>query len=186
MAPLKSIWTVLKRLGGITLLGLVTGATAAAVTIAWDPEPGSAAAGYRVYLGTTSGNYTTVLDTGAATTATFTNLLPGLTYYIAVAAYTEFGMEGPRSSEISYTVPVPAVTQVMSPALSLTAITNKWLRLTGRTTPGYSFDVLASTDVANWTVIGRATADPAGLIQFTDTNAPGTCRFYRFRQALAP
>ncbi len=41
----------------------------------------------KVYVGTTSGVYTTTIDVGNVTTYTVTGLQPGRTYYFVVSAY---------------------------------------------------------------------------------------------------
>ncbi|MGH7973329.1 MAG: fibronectin type III domain-containing protein, partial [Limisphaerales bacterium] len=55
------------------------------VTLAWNPAPG--AAGYRIYSGTASRNYTSMLDVGPSTTATVGSLRAGTTYFFAATDY---------------------------------------------------------------------------------------------------
>ena len=73
---------------------------AASVTLAWDASSG--AAGYKIYYGTTSHNYSSVIDVRNATTYTFTNLVDGRTYYFAATAYDSSNYESDYSSEVSY------------------------------------------------------------------------------------
>jgi hypothetical protein len=70
------------------------------VTLAWDASP--EATGYRVHYGVSSGNYTAMVDTASATTATISNLVGGNTYYFAVSAYSTPQMESALSDEIAY------------------------------------------------------------------------------------
>jgi hypothetical protein len=77
------------------------------VTLAWDPSPDSAVAGYRLYDGVASAAYTNVMDLGNATSGMVSNLVNGVTYYFAVTAYDTNGQESDFSDEISYTVPWP-------------------------------------------------------------------------------
>ena len=78
-----------------------------AVTLGWDPTPG--ANGYKLHYGTSSSNYTSVVDAGASTTNRITGLQIGTKYYFAVSAYNDFG-ESDYSTEIAYTVTnAPAV-----------------------------------------------------------------------------
>ena len=91
------------------------------VTLAWDPNPGSAIAGYRLYDGVASQTYTNVIDTGAATTQAITNLAAGVTYFFAVTAYDTNGLESDYSSEVSYTVPPPTNS---APLISLSSPAN--------------------------------------------------------------
>lgn len=59
-------------------------------------------AGYRLYYGTRSGQYSQVITVGTYTTAEIGNLESG-TYYLAVTAYDIFGNESDFSEEINYT-----------------------------------------------------------------------------------
>jgi Fibronectin type III domain len=80
------------------------------VQLAWDAntstgDPNTNTVGYRLHIGTASGNYSQVIDVGSATTATVSNLISGSTYYFAVGAYNVAGIEGPYSDEVSYLAP---------------------------------------------------------------------------------
>jgi chitodextrinase len=75
------------------------------VTVAWD-ENNPAPEGYILYWGTSSGNYPSSHDVGAATQYTIPGLQDGLTYYFAVKAYDD-GNESTLSQEISHTVGNP-------------------------------------------------------------------------------
>ena len=79
------------------------------VTLAWDPSTSSSIAGYRLYEGIASRTYTNVIAVGKATTATFSALVSGATYFFAVTAYDTNGLESDFSSEISYSVPLPSL-----------------------------------------------------------------------------
>ncbi|MGC8494169.1 MAG: hypothetical protein ACP5SH_20790 [Syntrophobacteraceae bacterium] len=72
--------------------------SAADIVIGWNASSGPVA-GYDVYYGTSSGNYTTTLDVGNATTATLQNLSSSV-YYITVAAYSASSYMSPLSSEL--------------------------------------------------------------------------------------
>jgi hypothetical protein len=79
----------------------VAGSSSRAVILGWDPTPG--ASGYKLHYGTSSSNYTSVVDAGASTTNRITGLQIGTRYYFAISAYNDFG-ESDYSSEIAYTV----------------------------------------------------------------------------------
>ncbi len=116
IAP-RNQFGLLTLLCGALLLLTAVGAgaqTAPSVQLAWDPNPGDIA-GYRVYYGVASRNYTNVLDVGNVTTAWLSNLVAGVTYYIAVTAYNSYDLESQFSAEISYT---PAITSAPGIALS--------------------------------------------------------------------
>ena len=71
------------------------------VTLAWDPSvPSTDVAGYSIFYGASTGNYTNQVDVGLATSGVVPNLAAGTTYYFAVAAYSASGMESDLSSEV--------------------------------------------------------------------------------------
>ncbi|HXR49257.1 MAG TPA: fibronectin type III domain-containing protein [Candidatus Limnocylindrales bacterium] len=77
------------------------------VTLAWNPVTNANVAGYNIYYGSASGNYTNVISVGNVTNATISGLTEGATYYFATTTLSTSGLESAYSSEISYTVPVP-------------------------------------------------------------------------------
>src|SRR5512138_106512 len=93
-----------KAFGALLFLACTIASLAAApsprsVTLAWSPSEGATVAGYRVYQGAGSGNYTNVIDVGDSTSATLSDLVPGTTYYFAASAYDVVGLESPLSAE---------------------------------------------------------------------------------------
>ena len=81
------------------------------VTLAWNPVTDATVAGYKVYYGSASGNYTNVTSVGNVTNATISGLTEGATYYFASTTLDTSGLESVYSSELSYTVPngVPGI-----------------------------------------------------------------------------
>lgn len=150
---------------------------AGSVTLSWGTEPDTGAAGYRVYYGPASRNYTGMVDCGVSTSGTVTNLAPGSTYYFAVTAYGLDGVESDFSSEVVCTMPVAE--------LSLVGSSGNQVVLSGAGIPGGVFDVLGSSDLSSWSTLGRVTADANGGLQFTDFGG-GTngARFYRVRMRV--
>jgi chitodextrinase len=78
------------------------------VTLLWDAPttneegaPLDDLAGYRLYYGTSTGNYTESFDAANVTQYTVGNLPTGLYYYFAVTAYDTQGNESAYSTEIS-------------------------------------------------------------------------------------
>lgn len=91
---------------------LVSGlAYAADVTFFWTPNSESFLAGYKIYYGTTSRNYTTSVDVGKPATvdgvvsATLSGFTAGVTYYFAATAYDTDGFESEYSTELVWTAP---------------------------------------------------------------------------------
>ncbi len=165
----------LSAMFGLTALAAVPAAPHS-VTLAWNSSPTRTVAGYRLYVGTTSRDYTNIVDTGNATIATVPNLTAGTTYYFAVTAYDQIGLESELSTEVRYTVPSLA-------RLSLNVTPTAGVRLTGSAPSGYQFEVLRTDDLKSWTAVGNVTANTAGTLQFTDalsTNRGWRC--YRLRQ----
>jgi hypothetical protein len=84
--------------------------TTGSATLAWsapttntDGTPLTDLAGYKVYYGTSSGNYTSSLDIGNVATYTVNNLSPG-TYFFSVTAYDTSRIESSFSNEVSKTI----------------------------------------------------------------------------------
>lgn len=73
------------------------------VTVAWNKSDPFAIA-YRVYWGTASRSYSSLLLT-TATIATVSKLSPGVNYFLAVTALNGTGLESDFSNEIQYTPP---------------------------------------------------------------------------------
>ena len=71
------------------------------VTLAWDHNDQVSVAGYYVYYGLESGNYSTKIEAGSELQYTLGGLDDLKSYYIAVTAYNEFG-ESDFSGEIIY------------------------------------------------------------------------------------
>jgi len=77
----------------------------------WDPNTESDLAGYTIYYGTTSKNYTSQIDigitplVGGKVVHTITNLPAGKTYYFTVKARGKSGVESVFSAEVSKAIP---------------------------------------------------------------------------------
>jgi hypothetical protein len=94
--------------------------TAQNVTLIWDASTDPGIAGYRLYYGTASGNYSQHAEVGNATTTTVSNLTVGQTYYFVVTDYNTAGLESLPSNQVSYTAvapPTPTVSLVVTPSV---------------------------------------------------------------------
>ena len=80
-------------------------AGAADVGLAWNANPETDIASYRLSYGTSPGQYNQVKEVGRDTRTLVTNLEAGRTYYFAVAAVNYAGMQSDPSSEVSYQTP---------------------------------------------------------------------------------
>lgn len=110
-------------------MGPVDGAAANApawgVTLAWDPNPESDLAGYRILYGTSAGNATNVLEVGKVTQVAVFNLTQGATYYFAAKAYNQGGLESDPSTEISAVISRPYVVDSLSTAVHQAVTTHE-------------------------------------------------------------
>ncbi len=98
-------WRLVRRIL-VTIFALIacgTAVLAADIKLAWDANTESDLAGYKVYYGTVSGAYGTVISVGNQPNYTVTGL-PAGTYYFAVTAYNTEGLESGFSNEVSATV----------------------------------------------------------------------------------
>ncbi len=80
---------------------------AATITLSWDPPVSNNdgtqytnLSGYKIYYGTSSGNYSQSITVGNVVTHTLNNLADGVTYYFATTAYNTSNIETPYSNEI--------------------------------------------------------------------------------------
>jgi hypothetical protein len=175
-----------KVLGGISLFALLGHAGPAfsatppagpSVTLAWNQSPDPNAVGYDVYYGTASHTYTNMIHAGNVTNATISSLVTGVTYYFAATSYDAGGGQGGYSNEANYVVP-PTLS-----ALQIRSAPAGQFALTASGVAGHTYQVLATTDLLAWTVIGTVTLGTDGLLDFTDTNAAAFAqRFYRAQE----
>ena len=90
------------------LLTLSATGFSAQVTLAWNPNTEPNLAGYTIYYGTSSGNYSSSISLGNVTTSTVNNLSGGVAYFFVLTARNTVGLESGYSNEVNYT---PAVSQ---------------------------------------------------------------------------
>lgn len=77
--------------------------------LGWDPVPEPNVIGYHVYIGTATGQYDRIEDAGMEASHTVTGLVRGVTYYFAVSAFNDQGVEGQLSDELVVTIDTPPV-----------------------------------------------------------------------------
>jgi len=82
---------------------------ASKVTLTWDANNDPNLAGYIIYYGTSSGQYTQKINVGKVTTATVTGPQVGSYYFFAVAAYNLTKLESAFSNEVMAKADVPTV-----------------------------------------------------------------------------
>jgi hypothetical protein len=114
-----------------------TSAYAGQVTLGWDKSAEADVAGYKIYYGTASRNYTQSVKVSSPniTTCTIINLLNGQKYYFAATAYNAELIESDYSSEVYTTITpvttsVPATTTTVRPTTTTTYRVIKSLTMT--------------------------------------------------------
>jgi hypothetical protein len=93
---------------------------AGSITLSWDPNAEPDIAGYIVYYGPSSGNYTNNTNVGNVTTWTVPGLTDGQLYYFAVRAYNTAGQQSPLSAEVSGAIDAPAQLTAPTPGSTFT------------------------------------------------------------------
>ncbi len=158
----RSFFTVFLILALVASGGLMTVAKAAeSVALSWDSNPEPDIAGYRVRFGQTRGTLAEIADTGSPVTElTLSGLTPGETYYFAVLAYNQMGVEGPLSAEISYLVPLP----VEDPPVPATEVPELAVESSagGFLSPPQAFLAVEDTQVGSTFVVGTITLHNRG------------------------
>ncbi|MCI0494766.1 Ig-like domain-containing protein [candidate division KSB1 bacterium] len=89
--------------------------------VSWSPNSEPDLAGYKVYWGTASRNYTDVVDTKNITNYTVAGLSEGIEYFFAVTAYDTASNESDFSEEVSFTI---AVEDILPPEIQLVTLKN--------------------------------------------------------------
>src|SRR3990172_5507095 len=95
----------------VVISGNTNPAQAGQAVLTWDPPttntdgtPLTDLTGYKVYYGTASGNYSTVIDAANVISYTVPNLTNNATYYFATTAYDTSANESGFSNEVSKTI----------------------------------------------------------------------------------
>ncbi len=89
------------------MLSVVSDGIGASISLGWNPSSSPGAAGYFLYYGTATHQYSRQIDAKGNLTATVTNLTEGLPYYFSVTTYDSSGVESLGSPELAYVVPGP-------------------------------------------------------------------------------
>ncbi len=164
---------------------------ARSVSLAWNPNPESNVAGYKVRFGTARGVYSQVIDAGRETSAALPQMILGSTYYMAVSAYNMAGEEGPASAEFVVT---PALPQpVESTTFSLTGGSQgelRWSYPSSSAASAEGFAIYSSENLSDWSVAGTAlpAAGAAGgsTYTFPIPLIPGKSRMFFRVNAINP
>jgi hypothetical protein len=143
----------------------------AQVTLTWDPNSESDLAGYKIYSGVQSGNYSRNVDVGNVTNYTLNSLDLGMTYYVAATAYNTQGLESGFSNEVVYTV--PSCTYVISPSSASFSASGGTGSVSITTQAGCNWGTSAS---ASWVTINSGSGTGSGTMRYTVSSNTGTAR----------
>jgi hypothetical protein len=149
---------------------------AQSVSLGWDAS--ASAAGYVIYYGTNSGNYTVRMDVGTNINAAVAQLTESSTYYFAVSSYDSTMVESLPSSEISYVV--PGLMRLTSGGSSGIAATLSFVVI-----PNHTYEIQASVDLVTWATLALTVMQTTnGWVQYQDPAPVGMypTRFYRYIQ----
>ncbi len=134
------------------------------VTLAWDADTGSTGlAGYLVYYGTTSGNYSETIDVGNSNSVQIQALADNTTYYFVVTEYNALGVESAYSNEVSFVTggqSVPTVS-LANTAGSINGPANVTLSASASVPNG---TVAKVAFYANSTEVGETTTAPYSVV----------------------
>jgi hypothetical protein len=154
-----------------TLSSLIVCSTAAhalSVTLAWDPNSSNEdIAGYKIYFGTESQNYTTVIDVGGATVKSVAKLKKGMFYYFAATAYNSYGVESSFSEEVM----VNTCTYKISPKKKTFKATGGFGKVKVNTQPNCVWT--AERGIDTWLTIDEVTSGTGkGYIAYSVSPSP--------------
>jgi len=158
----KNVFSNFKIIFGSILLSLIfseTSGAADSVKISWAANNSSQVAGYKIFQGTSSRNYTkSVKVSKTSTNTTMTGLTTGTTYYFAATSYDSKGNQSAYSDEIVFTPGAAALSSAVRSANQFS--------FTVQGLSGKKYVVMASTDLRSWTICKTNTSP----FQFTATN----------------
>src|SRR3972149_2475976 len=162
--------------------GITNPAYSGQAILSWDPPTTNAdgtnltdLAGYKVYYGSTSGNYNTVIDAANVTSYTVTNLTNNATYYFATTAYDTSANESGYSNEASMTITgtsdttAPVLSNIMTGSITSTSAVITWTtdeQSTSQIEYGTTTSYGSSTTLNN-TLVTSHTVTISGLSSWT-------------------
>ncbi|MBI5665475.1 MAG: choice-of-anchor D domain-containing protein [Nitrospirae bacterium] len=159
---------------------------AASVVLSWvppsannDQTPLNDLAGYNVYFGTASGNYSEKVDVGNVLTYQVNNLSTGVTYYFTTTAYDTSGNESGYSNEVIKTFPVPDTTAPVVSGIQATNITSSSVTIAWTTNEASDTRVEYGTSVS----YGSTTTVNTAMVTSHSQNISGLAasKLYHYR-----
>jgi hypothetical protein len=164
--------------GVLCLPCLMPAAASQRVDLTWKPSPNPNVAGYQIYYGPASRNYTNSSLFGKVTKGTIAGLLEGATYYFSAKTKNSAGVESAFSNEASYAVPatalnIPPTLQPIANVVINRNATAQTISLTGISSgaAGENQAVKITASSSNKTLL------PNPTITYTSPNSTGTLTF---------
>src|SRR5688572_22415306 len=156
---------------GVQMLTLA--AQAATFSLQWNSSPEANVVQYRVYVGTESRDYDRSYPI-VGNSLSISDLPEGPTYFFAVTAVNNAGLESAFSEEIS--------SSGGSGVTLSSAITSSALRLTVNADPGSSVVFESSTNLVNWQLHSTVAANSQGVATLNQSRSSlAPLRFFRVR-----
>lgn len=189
----------------VAWIGLAAAALAAPdrVTVAWDPNPETDIAGYRVYYGQVGTSVTNTVSPGTTTQQQVISLLPATQYWFYVTAFNTAGLESDPSTVLTYTTPVNAAPTVTLGAdriaiipgthsitadatddyLPATSLTKTWTQLSGPATASITG---GTTLTPQFTFPSPGTYSLRVTVNDGNASASDTVNVYAYQQVASP
>ncbi len=157
------------------IICLLSNSQARELIISWDRNTEADLAGYKIYYGTSSRQYTQFIDVGKINNFTVSGLSEGVTYFFAVTAYDTAKNESDFSREVSATIPVTDTTPPTIYAIIVKSATRLDLIFSEKVDKA-SAETIANYRINNGITITAASleADQYTLHLTTSSHQPGT------------
>lgn len=192
----------------LCLLGIPAfGAGNGTMAVAWDRNPEANVAGYKIYWGEVSRQYTSGADVGNSLEGSLTGLSTGRTYYCAVKAYNTALQESEYSAEITFvytaeviSVPDPSSRLVLleaengtlnAPATVMGSGTNVYVDTNNFSTASQgftrmSFNLDTAGDYQIWTRVKATSASGDSFFVTMDSGAEDIFHVYVVPEPTEP
>jgi hypothetical protein len=145
----------------VAAMGLVRGAWGGTATLTWQAPttnedgvtPLTDLAGFKIYVGEGTANYSSSIDVGNVLTYTVENLVEGITYYFVATAYDTSGNESVYSNEVNKLIPDTVLPGAFAPFVEVQCEKDACIVIVKYTEPTLNEDnVTPLTDLKETTI----------------------------------
>ncbi len=154
LATILTMLTTLMMTAFIAPVVMANETTPVDVELGWDTVPEPNVVGYRVYIGTASGQYPRVEEATTDPSHMVTGLERGVTYYFVVAAFNDQGAEGVPSEELVVTTetpPLPMRAGIVAPTTGDSGQVLRWSFPQTALSSSPEMIIQQSSDLVTWT-----------------------------------